>query len=86
MDKVRRILLVCAVAAGVVSGPIVALADSGFCEGYKDGYAEGWCYGDSYCLKPLPPLCPLPNLGESGYKAGYNRGFIEGSQARQASR
>ena len=49
-----------------------------FCAGYKKGYIAGYCYKVYGCLKPLTPLCPLPDLGETGYKDGYNRGFIDG--------
>ena len=50
-----------------------------YCDGWNDGYKSGWCYGRGYgCLEPLVPLCPLPRLGEDGYKAGYNRGFLQG--------
>ncbi|MGA2091777.1 MAG: hypothetical protein ABSH16_00010 [Sedimentisphaerales bacterium] len=51
---------------------------SGFCEGWENGWKAGYCYGDTYCMAPLAPLCPLPRLGEDSYQGGYNRGFIAG--------
>jgi hypothetical protein len=51
---------------------------SDFCEGYRIGYKKGYCYGKNFCLEPLAPLCPLPNLGERGFYDGYNRGFLDG--------
>jgi len=51
---------------------------SGFCEGFKEGYKAGYCHNDSFCLPPLPPLCPLPGLGETSFQDGYNRGFLSG--------
>ncbi|BBM89967.1 hypothetical protein COTS27_01685 [Spirochaetota bacterium] len=49
-----------------------------FCRGYEKGYAAGACYGDYYCLAPIPPICPIPDIGERSYIDGYNRGFVEG--------
>jgi hypothetical protein len=54
-----------------------------FCEGWATGYKAGWCYRQNFCLAPLVPLCPLPNLGEDNYMGGYNRGFLVGLNARQ---
>lgn len=55
---------------------------SGFCEGYKAGYKAGYCYREFACIPPLPPLCPLPELGETTYQDGYNRGFLNGLNRR----
>lgn len=57
---------------------ISAYAQSPFCEGFKAGYVAGYCYGEYSCLEPLPPLCPLPKLGEYSFQHGYNRGFLLG--------
>ena len=52
-----------------------------FCKGWEDGYKDGWCYGYGYgCLKPIAPICPVPNYGEVSYKDGYNRGFLKGRE------
>jgi hypothetical protein len=49
-----------------------------FCDGFKNGYKQGYCYGESYCVSPIPPVCPIPYVGENSYNDGYNRGFIDG--------
>jgi len=66
----------------ILSGPSLVKADGGFCSGYKDGYAAGWCYQDNFCIEPIPPICPIPKIGENGYVDGYNRGFLDGLHAR----
>jgi hypothetical protein len=58
------------------------VAYSDFCNGWNDGYKQGWCYGQDYCIPPIPPLCPVANIGETTYKHGYNRGFIAGRNAK----
>jgi hypothetical protein len=59
-----------------------ASAYTPFCSGFKAGYKAGYCHGQSYCLEPLAPLCPLPNIGERTYMDGYDRGFLVGLSAR----
>jgi hypothetical protein len=54
---------------------------SDYCDGYKEGYKQGYCYGKYGCIPPIPPICPIPNIGESTYQHGYNRGVIEGQRA-----
>ncbi len=49
-----------------------------FCEGFETGYIAGHCYGDTYCIEPITPICPLPRLGEHSFIDGYNRGFLQG--------
>lgn len=51
-----------------------------FCEGWDDGYVEGYCYAETFddCITPIPPICPIPDVGEDTYNDGYNRGFLEG--------
>lgn len=51
---------------------------SGFCEGYKAGYKAGHCYREFACIAPIPPICPIPEIGENTYQDGYNRGFLAG--------
>lgn len=54
-----------------------------FCDGYADGYEEGWCHEQGVgCIAPITPICPIPKIGEEGFRGGYNRGFIEGVRAR----
>lgn len=79
--KKRGFMLRVALFLGVFFS--VALADDAFCDGWEAGYKSGYCYQKSYCLEPLSPLCPLPRLGEDGYNAGYNRGFLAGLSARR---
>lgn len=47
--------------------------------GFKNGYKEGYCYNDFGCIAPIPPITPIPLIGESNdnYQDGYNRGFKE---------
>lgn len=77
MDGMIRIL---AVAALLVSG--AALASDAFCRGFQVGYGRGYCAAQgvafNMCLKPLPPLCPLPGLGQSTFQDGYDAGFSAG--------
>jgi hypothetical protein len=55
-------------------------AQTNYDRGFKVGYKEGYCYNDFKCLPPLPPITPLPYIGETqdNYQAGYNRGFKMG--------
>ncbi len=61
--------------------PFAARADA-YCSGYQAGYKAGYCHREQFCLPPLPPLCPLPELGERSYQDAYNRGFLEGLSAQ----
>lgn len=55
---------------------------SEFCVGYKHGYIAGYCASQdtpqSQCIRPIVPICPIPDLMESSYQDGYARGFQEG--------
>ncbi len=56
--------------------------------GFNNGYKEGYCYGNSYgCIAPIPPICPIPKIGESydNYSQGYNRGFVIGQKQQSNS-
>jgi hypothetical protein len=52
--------------------------NSDYCQGWKAGYKAGYCYEKVYCLEPLTPLCPLPQIGRNSYEDGYNDGFVKG--------
>ncbi len=66
-------------AAVLITSPAFA---SAFCEGYQAGYKAGYCYQQYGCIPPIPPICPIPNVGESTFQDGYNRGFVEGASRR----
>lgn len=53
--------------------------------GFKAGYKEGYCYNDFGCISPIPPITPIPLIGEraDNYKDGYNRGFKRGLEDKQ---
>lgn len=57
----------------------VALADA-FCAGYRVGYSRGYCrnHGGQFCIPPIPPICPIPAVGENDYQGGYDRGYSDG--------
>jgi len=46
-----------------------------YCDGFKEGYSEGYCFEIEICNPPIPPLCPIPDIGRTTYKDGYNKGF-----------
>jgi len=56
---------------------------SDYCDGWKAGYKAGYCYQQVYCLEPLPPLCPLPQIGRNSYEDGYNDGFVKGRRDKR---
>lgn len=66
------------VILAMLIGSAVAVASDPFCEGYEEGFKEGYCDGKYSCIAPIPPICPIPNIGEGSYKSGYNRGFKDG--------
>lgn len=50
-----------------------------YCRGWDKGYVEGYCHENPNCIKPIPPICPIPKIDCSeGYRCGYNRGFLKG--------
>lgn len=53
--------------------------------GFKAGYKAGYCYNDFGCISPIPPITPVPLIGErsDNYKDGYNRGFKRGLEDKQ---
>lgn len=53
-------------------------AQGNFRDGYIEGFKEGFCYQESFCNAPYPPMIPMAKIGEATYRDGYNRGFIDG--------
>ena len=49
-----------------------------FCEGFRTGYPEGYCYQVVGCIKPVIPVCPIPEPGQDSWKDGYNTGVAHG--------
>lgn len=56
--------------------------------GFRVGYKEGYCYNDFGCIAPIPPIAPIPLIGErfDNYQDGYNRGFKKGLEDKQLSK
>ena len=73
MKKAFKILIILIL---FTSGTI--LSEKTYADGWKEGYKEGWCYEVQFCIAPVPPVCPVPRVGENSYKGGYNRGFTKG--------
>lgn len=61
---------------------------SDYDRGFKNGYKEGYCYNDFGCIEPIPPITPIPLVGESynNYQDGYNRGFKMGLENKQVKK
>jgi len=64
---------------------IVAFSQTNYDKGFQNGYKEGYCYNDFGCISPIPPITPIPYIGESNnnYQDGYNRGFKTGTEDKQ---
>ena len=56
--------------------------------GFKNGYKEGYCYNEFGCIAPIPPITPIPLIGErnDSYQDGYNRGFKKGLEDKQSKK
>jgi len=61
---------------------------SDYSRGFQNGYKVGYCYNDYGCIPPIPPITPIPRIGESqdNYQDGYNRGFKQGLEDKQVKK
>lgn len=61
---------------------------SNYSRGFQAGYKEGYCHNDFGCISPIPPVTPIPLIGESNdsYQDGYNRGFKMGLEDKASKR
>lgn len=61
-------------------------AQNNYDRGFQNGYKEGYCYNDLTCIPPVPPITPIPLIGENSnsYQDGYNRGFKKGLEDKAA--
>jgi len=61
-------------------------AQDSYTKGFQSGYKAGYCYNDFACIEPIPPITPMPKIGESSYnfQDGYNRGFTMGLDNKKA--
>ncbi len=59
-----------------------------YSRGFQAGYKAGYCHNDYGCIAPVPPITPIPLVGESdyNYQDGYNRGFKRGLEDKQKSK
>ena len=67
---------------------IATFSQTDYSRGFSNGYKEGYCYNDFACISPIPPITPIPLIGESydNYQDGYNRGFKKGLEDKQAKK
>jgi hypothetical protein len=42
----------------------VTLAGMDYYNGYAAGYKAGYCYGNFICIPPIPPIAPIPGIGQ----------------------
>lgn len=57
--------------------------EKNYCDGWEKGYVEGWCYKDQNCIKPITPICPIPDANFNTYDYGKKDGFIKGQKDRK---
>lgn len=66
---------------------VILKTELDFPEIWKKGYLDGWCYDvRGHCIKPIPPIAPLPRIEDTTYTHIYNRGFIYGRIAWRKKR
>jgi hypothetical protein len=56
-----------------------------YCDGWRKGYEDGWCFRDVNCMKPVTPVCPIPEINLNTYQDAYNRGFVKGKKDRKCN-
>jgi hypothetical protein len=80
----KKLLLSCALMIIFIS----AYAQNDYSRGFQSGYKEGYCYNDFGCISPVPPVTPVPLIGESNdsFQDGYNRGFKMGLENKASKR
>lgn len=79
----KKTILLLSALAFIFIGATKKKNDS-FCKGWESGYKAGWCYErEMGCADPVIPACPVPRVGEDGYKGGYNRGFATARRHRR---
>ena len=81
--KPLRSSLILGMLIALMTAPQTSHAQTGgFCAGYQGGFSAGACYQKFGCIQPIPPICPIPGIGEDSYQDGYNRGFLAGLARR----
>ena len=57
-----------------------SFGQTSFDTGFRNGYKKGYCYQEFGCITPIPPITPIPAIGEnySSYEDGYSAGFLQG--------
>lgn len=57
---------------------LFVLSQGTYCDGFNSGYIDGYCSDEDYCIEPIPPGCPMPDVNRNTYKDGYQKGFLIG--------